>query len=355
MRLRLRELDPGVNCAAWSTVVTVRVRGPLRHFVRKGRPSTAQTTLVHDGTDDMAVVAFNDDAARLAAAAPVGRPVRIVGAEVQECNPDFQATRIPWEIAFGRDARAEPLPDVPPLPPPGTPERDDAPPTPSSPVDLAGYALACLGPRPRLGGTRGPAWDVLFAGWFGTADVRLGGPPVDRVCGPVLLRDVRRDGATLRGTWTTTVHPLPDGAGSGPPPVAWAGPACTDVAAVAGLARRGVRHCRVRATMVWHSAVGAYDDPYRWTARRARPAGASELRLTATLADGSGEMEVTVFAAMASELLGSMGRLLEADEASFRAACAGPLFRLAEWSVRLSRSLTDESIYLSVDDAVEPA
>ena len=101
--------------------------------------------------------------------------------------------------------------------------------------------------------------------------------------------------------------------------------------------------------MTWHSACSQYDRPAEWTSDGR---GSTELRLRATLVDWSGELDVTVFASMAARLVAPLDLLLDGDAPAFHRACAAPLFRPAEWTLRLAPSLTDETIYVSVEDCV---
>jgi len=185
-------------------------------------------------------------------------------------------------------------------------------------------------------------------------------------CRDVYAVDGERWG--LRTTRTTSVHPICTGAGDAPLGLA-VGATTTgalpafDVVGVADLeprARAAGRTCRVRvlASMTAHDAVGARDDPRAWTRapnkQNKSSTKATELGVGATLEDATGEVRVTMYNAVAAEVLGATLReLLACDAAAYDAATCRPLYRALEWTLEAKPDARTERVWLKVVGVVD--
>lgn len=359
MRVRVAEIDPTLRAVEWEARVTVRARGPVRHFLNDRGPGRVQSTVAHDGHDDVAIVCYNDEIERFAETARLGVVVRLSGTRVQPAKPDYAVTRHPWELVFERNSMVveqqaqQPGQQVPPIP--------------------CRYAVRELG---RLTAPRADlVVDVVAVGFARTraflpekvaaVKVRDGEDETDELVlwleagvlmggEKALIRDLKCGPGGVQPSPMTSVHVLewPD-AVDGADRSMLVEPRTVPLGQVEALGRRGQTSCRVRAVLTWHSAVGAYDRPGEWTAGARGQKRRGELRLDCRLADSSGPLEVKAFARMASLMLGHPEKeIIGLSRRDFDAACAAPLYRPIEWTLELRASPSDDTIYVNVSDAL---
>jgi hypothetical protein len=350
MRATVVELDGTLAPGRWTVDVVVRVRCPLRHFYKNGKMGTVQTTVAHDGHRDVAIVCFNEEVERFAAAPPGW--IRISGAEIKSPAPGYQLTEHPWEIMFGRESEVGAVAgNVPPPPVPRLHHlRDLTQPTARANVVAT---VVSVGPQRPRAFCSGVLVDAVLSQDGVEVAVRL--EWVEGMGGRTMLfRDLRvsavHDGWLVTATGTTslhgTIHPVQ-------PTRPWVGPGAIPLDEVAGVGRAGPARCQVQAVLTWHSAVGGYDRPDRWTEGRRSDSARIKPQLQCRLVDSTASLDAKAFGTAATLILGhTLGELLHMDAEDFDNSCAAALFRPLEWTLDVRPSDVDNTVYVNIVDAV---
>jgi hypothetical protein len=344
MRVPLADVDESLATArGWWVEVTVRVRTPAHHYNADDPSKCVRNTVVYDDTGEISITCF-DGAADLLCRDPPGTLVRISGAAVEATrNPRFAKARHACELVARGATRVCPMgPGPPPCPLEG---------------DVVGRVT---GARPWTDAFGpGGGWTLALAVDDGhvAGDCALEHPPP--VGARVLVRGAARHGEHLTWSDVATLHVLSTPVRP-PPHVAFRGPPVVRIADVEALIRDGQPRVRVRALLVWHSALDAHSRPHQWTARGKRGRGSAarvaRLRVRCRLSDASGSLEeVWASDATAASFFGAQhAELLAMTRPEFGRATTAPMFRWTEWTIDGERSADDESLYLRLGGAARP-
>jgi hypothetical protein len=348
MECAVREVDLGCP-RKWRVTVTPRVRGHARG---------AQTTIVTDGTDEIAVVTFDEsEGERFGREAPLGRRVALHNCKV--ATPKYRVTAHRYQLVFDADSVVVGAPGVHAIHsvrPAYLGSQYDGP------VDAAAHVVYVGAPR-EAAFTDRVGLDVGLRGARAAMTLRLpdapgacaaaGGIGILRLGARVLCRDVRltRDG--IAATEYTSLHLLdPTPLRHGPVP---AGLPTVGVGDIKDAVRRSGHSTSfaVRAVMTWHSACGSHGQPRLWSKAPKRPRKApkppADLCLVGQLSDATGTLETKLWNAAAQEVLGTtLEQLLRLGKEEFDAVCSAPLYREFEWTIVGTPSTTDDAVYVEV-------